>query len=127
MTRIANGSGSKRAAQGGAMLRRRGTRLALLVVPALLVLPLVGPVATGPVSKAQAAAPTDGQMTLRVREAPRAGVSGQAPILKYKWLISAESTNGAYGYTPGADGKRGYDAVGDPTVSAATRTQCTPG
>lgn len=109
------------------MLRRRVSRLALLLVPALLVLQLVGPVVTGMAPRAEAAAPTDGQMTLRVREALRAGVTGQAPIVKYKWLISAEKTDGQFGYVPGADGQLGYDAVGDPTDSAATRKQCTPG
>ena len=45
----------------------------------------------------------------------------------HKWLISAEKTGGAYGYVPGAAGKPGYDAVGDPAKTDASTLQCTAG
>lgn len=108
-------------------MRRPLARLSLLALPALLLVQLVGPVVVGSVPPAAAASPTSGQVTLQVREAARFGSSTQDPILAYKWLISAEKTGGAYGYTPGSAGQPGYDAVGDPTKSAATLKQCTPG
>ena len=111
-------------------MRRPLARLSLLALPALLAVQMAGPVVLGTAPRAVAATPTDGQVTLRVQEAARPSDppgTAQAPILKYKWLISAESTNGAYGYVPGAAGQQAYDAVGDPTNSAATLKQCTPG
>lgn len=102
--------------------RHPRTALARLVAPVLLALSLV-PSVVGAQSPATAATPAPGTLALTVQD-----IESKAPLTSFKWMISAEHTGGAYGYSSGnpvptsAEG-RAYDATGDPTDAT---TNCLP-
>ena len=63
----------------------------------------------------------------KVAELPHVvgGPAGPA-ITTFKWLISAEKPDTPIGYVPGAAGKPGYNAVGDPSAPVAQLTLSQP-
>ncbi len=114
-------------------VRRSWSPVVMLSVLVLVALQLSVPVALRLVPRAAAAVAQPGTFHLSVLEALDASHGSKPtdtpkPISTFKWLISAEKTNGAYGYAGSTTGGQpGYDAVGDPTNNATTFAQCTPG
>jgi hypothetical protein len=98
--------------------RHPRTALAWLIAPVMLALSIV-PSVTGATTPAAAATPAPGHLSLTVRDITTLGDPTPTQLKTFKWMVSAERTGGAYGYSSGnpvpagerAAG-RAYDATG---------------